>query len=38
MTKEEALKIMCMRCALHHICKGTGCTPKKVLEEEVNNE
>ena len=35
MTKEEALKIMCERCVNYHMCMGTGCRPKKILEEAI---
>ncbi len=38
MTKKEALEIMCQRCSQHPMCMGTGCTPKKVLEEGISND
>ena len=38
MTKTVALEIMCHRCRMYEVCQGSGCTPKKVLEEEAKDE
>lgn len=33
---QEALNTMCKRCANHFACQGTGCQPKKNLQELVD--
>lgn len=30
---KKALETMCERCINHEMCMGTGCAPKKELEE-----
>lgn len=30
---QEALETMCKRCINHEMCQGTGCQPKKDLQE-----
>ena len=33
-----ALKIMCRRCRNYEVCQGTGCGPKKILEQEITKK
>ena len=38
MKQTEALDIMCKRCCIYSDCNGTGCQPKKTLEEVIISE
>lgn len=36
-TYEEALTCMCRRCMNYAVCSGTGCEPKRKLQELIDS-